>query len=174
MRVLVMGTGGVGGLCGALLAMRGNEVTFVARGPHLAALRERGLELRCRGQVDLIHPVHAVADPAEAPADSGAGAVHRQDLRHRGALQAVRPAIGPGTAVLTLQNGVESADDLSAALGADHVLVGTALVFAAIVEPGVIEAGPLRRLTIGEPSGARSPALRRSPRCSARPAWKST
>jgi 2-dehydropantoate 2-reductase len=159
MRVLVMGTGGVGGLCGALLAQQGHEVTFVARGPHLAALRERGLELRSGGQVAHLRPVRAVAVPAEAegPAELVLFTVKTYDTD--GALEVLAPVIQPDTAVLTLQNGVESGDRLSARLGAEHVLVGTTLVFSAIVEPGVIEAGPLRRITLGEPSGAVTPRV---------------
>jgi len=159
MRVLVMGTGGIGGLCGALLAQHGNEVTFVARGAHLAALLERGLELRSGGQVARLRPVRAVAEPAaaEGPAELVLFTVKTYDTAV--ALQALQPAIGPGTAVLTLQNGVESAAQLSAGLGAEHVLVGTALMFSAIVEPGVIEAGPLRRITLGEQSGAVTPRV---------------
>jgi len=66
MRVLVMGAGAVGGYYGGVLARRGHDVVFVARGEHLAAMRERGLELRTDGQTYLLRPVRAVASPAEA------------------------------------------------------------------------------------------------------------
>lgn len=157
MRVLVMGTGGIGGLCGALLAQHGNEVTFVARGAHLTALRTRGLEMRTGGQVALLDPVRAVAEPGEAEGDAELVLFTVKTYDSAGAIDALRPVIRPGTAVLTLQNGVESADQLSAGLGAEHVLVGTAFMFSAIVEPGVIEAGPLRRITLGELSGVLTP-----------------
>ena len=159
MRVLVMGSGGVGGLCGALLAHQGNEVTFVARGPKLAALRERGLEVRSGGQPLLLRPVRAVSSPAERDGDAELVLFTVKTYDTAEAVQALGPAIGPGTAVLTLQNGVESADQLSAALGTEHVLVGTAVVVSALVEPGVIEAGPVRKITLGELSGALSPRV---------------
>ena len=61
-----MGAGAVGGYYGAALAGRGHAVTFVARGEHLRALRERGLTIRSGGRATVLRPVHAVADPAEA------------------------------------------------------------------------------------------------------------
>lgn len=69
MRVLVMGAGGLGGYYGGMLAHRGHEVTFVARGAHLAAMRERGLEIRGGGRTTVLRPVRAVGSPEEAGRD---------------------------------------------------------------------------------------------------------
>jgi 2-dehydropantoate 2-reductase len=155
-----MGAGAVGGFYGAALAERGHAVTFVARGAHLQALRERGLTIRSGERSTVLHPVRAVADPAEA----GTGfelvlfAVKGHDTEP--AARALRPAVGPGTSVLTLQNGVESGDRLSAVLGADRVLVGTTLIVTTVTEPGVIvQANPVRRIELGELSGESTPRL---------------
>lgn len=159
MRVLVMGAGGVGGYLGAALAQRGHEVTFIARGAHLTAMQTRGLTVRRGEQRIYLHPVTALASPAEAvrPIDLVLFAVKCYDLAP--AAEALRPALGPETAVLTIQNGVDAPDELSARLGAGSVLPGTATIFSAIVEPGVIETGPLARLTLGETSGEVTPRL---------------
>ena len=61
-----MGAGAVGGYYGAALAGRGHDVTFVARGAHLEALRARGLTIQIGGRATVIQPIHAVADPAES------------------------------------------------------------------------------------------------------------
>jgi 2-dehydropantoate 2-reductase len=156
MRVLVMGAGGVGGYYGGLLAHAGHDVTFVARGAHLAALRERGLEVRTQGRTVRIRPVSAVEQPAAA---AGGGAdlvlftVKTYDTRPAAA--ALQPALAPQTAVLTLQNGVDSADVLAGLLGRERMLAGVTFIAASIAEPGVIvENGFSRAVTLGESSGA--------------------
>ena len=159
MRILVMGSGGVGGYFGAALAQCGHDVTFVARGPHLAAMRERGLEIRRVEQRFLLEPVTVVESPADAAGefDLVLFAVKCYDVAEAAA--ALRPVVGPQTAILTLQNGVDTPDELSAVFGRTHVLAGTAVIFSAIVEPGVIETGPLLRITLGELSGERTPRV---------------
>jgi 2-dehydropantoate 2-reductase len=158
MRVLVMGAGAVGGYYGGVLARRGHDVVFVARGEHLAAMRERGLELRTDGQTYLLRPVRAVASPAEAgePVDLVLFTVKGYDAE--AAAAALRPVVGPATAVLTLLNGVDSADQLSRALGAEHVLAGTTLILTNVVAPGVIDqTSPFRKITMGELTGGVTP-----------------
>jgi 2-dehydropantoate 2-reductase len=159
-RVLVMGAGAVGGYYGAALAGRGHGVTFVARGEHLRALRERGLTIRSGGQATVVSPIRAVADPADAGGlfDLVLFTVKGHDTE--GAALALRPAVGPDTAVLTLQNGVESGDRLGALLGAECILIGTTTIATTIAEPGVIvQANPLRRIELGEPSGRMTPRI---------------
>jgi 2-dehydropantoate 2-reductase len=158
MRVLVMGAGAVGGYYGAALALRGHEVAFVARGAHLAAMRERGLEVRTDGQTHLLHPVRAVETPADAggPVDLALFTVKGYDAESAAA--ALRPVVGPATAVLTLLNGVDSPDQLAAALGAEHVLAGTTLVLTNLIAPGVIDqTSPFRRITLGALIGGVTP-----------------
>jgi 2-dehydropantoate 2-reductase len=157
-----MGAGGVGGYYGGLLALRGHEVTFVARGPHLAAMRERGLELRDRGEASLVRPTSAVESPAEAASASRAASfdlvLFTVKTYDTGSAAATLPAaVGPNTVVLPLQNGVDSIDQLSAAVGAGYVLGGTTQIGARVVEPGVVERfSPFCEIVLGEPSGGLS------------------
>ncbi|HEY7139084.1 MAG TPA: 2-dehydropantoate 2-reductase, partial [Methylomirabilota bacterium] len=160
MRVLVMGAGAVGGFYGAALAGRGHAVTFVARGAHLEALRERGLTLRSGGASTVLRPVHAVADPSESGGGFDLVLFTVKGYDTEPAALALRPAVGPRTAVLTLQNGVESGDRLGAVLGDGRVLVGTTLMATTIAEPGIIDqANPVLRIELGERSGEVTPRV---------------
>lgn len=160
MRVLVMGAGAVGGYYGGALAQRGHDVAFVARGAHLDALRERGLTIRSGGETTVFRPARAVASPAEAGGDWELVLFTVKGYDTEGAAAALRPAVGPRTAVLTLQNGVESAERLGAVLGVEHVLVGVTTIEATVAEPGVIlHASPARRIVFGEPSGEATPRV---------------
>ena len=159
MRVLVAGAGAVGGYYGAALAEHGHEVAFVARGEHLAAMQLRGLTIRSSGRTRALTPVRAVAKPAEA---EGTGidlilfTVKGPDTEP--AALALRPVVGSRTAVLTLQNGVESGERLVAILGAGCVLEGITVISARIAEPGVIEqTGPPPRMVLGESTGPVTP-----------------
>lgn len=155
MRILVMGTGGVGGYYGGMLAHAGNDVTFVARSQY-DALRRNGLELRTQGKTINVKPVTAVRSPTDAPnPDLVLFTVKTYDTAS--ALEALRPAVGPETAVLTLQNGIDSPDQLAAALGPERVLAGVTYVASSQVEPGVIhENGFSRRIVFGELDGRES------------------
>jgi 2-dehydropantoate 2-reductase len=155
-----MGAGAVGGYYGAALAGCGHAVTFVARGDHLRVMQERGLTIRSRGQVIVLRPVHAVADPAEAGDGFDLVLFTVKGYDTEPAARALRSAVGPDTVVLTLQNGVDSGERLGQVLGADRVLVGTTVVTAMIAEPGVIDQpSPMRRIDLGEPSGASTPRV---------------
>ena len=155
MKILIMGAGGIGGYYGAILARQGHEVTFVARGAHLAAMRERGLEVRDRGETFVLDPARVVGTPGEAGGndfDFVLFTVKTYDTES--AAVALRPAVGSDTAVLPLQNGVDSVDQLSAALGAEHVLGGMTQIGARIVERGVVERfSPFCQIVLGEPGG---------------------
>jgi 2-dehydropantoate 2-reductase len=157
MRIAIIGAGGVGGYFGARLALAGEDVHFVARGAHLAALRERGLAVR-RDEGDLVaRPVAATDDAASIGAvDVVLVAVKLWDTE--AAARAARPLTGPGTAVVSLQNGVRRDETLRAALGAQHVLGGVSYISAFIESPGVIrQVGTMQRIVIGEYDGTRSP-----------------
>ncbi|MET0403000.1 MAG: 2-dehydropantoate 2-reductase [Cystobacter sp.] len=146
-----MGSGAVGGFFGAKLVQAGHEVTFLARGAHLEALRQRGLEIRGPGG-DVRVPVRAESDPARVgPVDVVMLAVKTYDIA--GALPAVKTlwAGGEGTGVLTLQNGVDSPDEVAAAVGQEAVLGGSAYISVAITAPGVLtQTGAHHRITFGE------------------------
>src|SRR5689334_23726405 len=159
MRIAVMGTGGVGGYFGARLAEAGHEVAFVARGAQLAALREMGLRVEGNaGSLRIAKPV-ATDDPGTiGPVDIVLFAVKLWDTETAAA--AIRPLIGPGTGVLSLQNGVEKDEVLRQALGAEHVMGGVCYIAATIAEPGVIRTtGRMQRIVAGEFGRESSPRL---------------
>jgi 2-dehydropantoate 2-reductase len=159
MRIVCMGSGGIGGFYGGLLAALGGcEVAFVARGAHLAALRADGLTIERDGGREPIHlpRVEAAEDPA---------ALGRADLVLVGvklwdteaAVETMRPLVGPGTAVLSLQNGVTKDAVLERAFGRAAVMGGVAYVGTRIARPGVIaQTGPMQRLLFGDHGGGRS------------------
>jgi 2-dehydropantoate 2-reductase len=153
MRIAVIGAGGVGGAFGAALAKAGADVTFVARGAHLAAMRTKGLRvLGPRGDVHL-GPTHATDDPASiGPVDVVLFCVKLWDVESAGA--AIRPLIGPQTAVIPLQNGIDASERLIPILGKEPVMGGVAQISATIAEPGVIrQTGTFMRLIFGELDG---------------------
>jgi len=156
MRIAIMGSGGVGGYVGGRLAASGQDVTFIARGAHLAALQEQGLRIEsARGDVT-VQPAQATDDPAAVgPVDLVIFAVKLYDTEQAAA--AIRPLIGPATGVVSLQNGVDSVGVLSAELGREHVIGGSAHIAAVIAAPGVIRhTGTMARFLFGELDGAQS------------------
>src|SRR5215470_559743 len=156
MRIAVIGAGGVGGPFGVALAKAGGYVTFVARGAHLAAMRTLGLKvLGPRGDVHLV-PTQATDEPATiGPVDFVLFCVKLWDVESAGA--AIRPLVGPDTAVIPLQNGIDASDRLIPILGKDAVMGGVAQISATIAEPGVIrQTGSFMRLVFGELDGRSS------------------
>jgi len=152
MRIAVYGTGGVGGYFGGRLAQAGAEVHFIARGANLRALRERGLRVRSvKGDFEVRAP--ATDDPADiGPCDFVLFCVKAFDTD--AAAARLGPLVGNGTAVLSLQNGVENEEKLARAVGEDHVMGGAAFIFAEIAEPGVItHTGGPTSITFGELDG---------------------
>lgn len=157
MKIAVMGSGGVGGFFGGRLAHAGYDVTFVARGAHLAEMRRNGLIIENREQGDIhVQRVKATDDPAFiGPVDVVLIAVKLWDTES--VARAVRPIVGPRTAVLSLQNGVIKDDILKRELGRANVMGGVAYVGTTIARPGVIrQTGTLQRLIFGEYDGKRS------------------
>lgn len=150
MKIVVMGSGGVGGYFGARLAAAGSEVTFVARGAHLAAMQANGLDVRSVAGNFKVMPVRAVADPVEAgAADAVIFAVKMGDTERAAA--SLEPILTSGTPIFTFQNGVEATEMISAAVGEGHVVPGVARIASHISAPGVIEhASPFARLEFAE------------------------
>ena len=143
MRVTVMGSGGTGGYFGGLLARAGEEVTFVARGAHLAAIRARGLTVRSRLAGNFTVPARATDDPAESgPADLVLFCVKSYDTES--AAERLRPAVGPDTVILPVQNGIDGAERIGRVVGLERVIGGLAAVSSVVEAPGIIEhrAGP--------------------------------
>ena len=155
MRIAVMGSGGVGGWLGALLANAGNDVSLIARGQHLQEIRSNGLRL-LGDQGEITVKVPATSDPRDiGPVDLVIFAV--KTYHNPEAVPAVRPLVGSDTAVLTLQNGVESHLQLSGALGTGHSLPGAFWSASSVRSPGVITSiGGAPRLSFGEEAGGTS------------------
>ncbi|MEV4671370.1 MULTISPECIES: ketopantoate reductase family protein [Actinomadura] len=156
MRIAIVGAGGVGGFFGALLARGGANVTFVARGAHLAAMRRDGLRVEGGAHPVHIQDVRATDDPAEVGAtDLVMLCVKLWGVEE--ALEQIRPLVGPDTTVVSFQNGVLKDGYLMAAFGAERVIGGVGYVATHIARPGVIaQTGSLQRLVFGEFDGRTS------------------
>jgi len=160
MKILVMGSGGVGGYFGGRLAGAGGDVTFVARGGHLAAIRSEGLTLDSDFGRLVVKPAKAVATPAEAggPVDIVVFATKLGDTKS--AAESLAPVVGPETVIITFQNGIEGPGIIKAALPDAHVVPGVVRIASHIPQPGVIQQrGPFARIEFGEPGGASNPRL---------------
>jgi 2-dehydropantoate 2-reductase len=156
MRIAVVGAGGVGGGFGAALAKAGAEVTFIARGAHLKAMRENGLKVQGgRGETHLV-PTKATDNPASVgPVDIVLFCVKLWDVESAG--HHIKPLIGADTAVIPLQNGIDAAERLIPILGHNAVMGGVAQISASITAPGVIQqVGTFMRMIFGELDGKRS------------------
>lgn len=160
MRIAVMGTGGVGGYFGGRLAASGCDVHFIARGKHLDALRSNGLVVKSPlGDLHLPR-VNATSDPAEiGGVDVFIFGVKLWDTESAAA--AIKPLLRPGTAVISLQNGVVKDEILTRIVGAGHVVGGVCYIEATIAAPGVIEhGGRMQRVVVGEYGGRPSDRVR--------------
>jgi 2-dehydropantoate 2-reductase len=160
MRLAIVGSGGVGGYFGGRLASAGTDVAFVARGPHLAALQSSGLRIESPMGALRLPSVTATDDPSTVgPVDVVFFTVKLYDTE--GAVALLPPLIGPDTVVVPFQNGVDSIDVLTRAVGRPHVAGGTAYVAAVVSEPGVIRHTAMDSILFGELDGSRSPRLER-------------
>ena len=149
MRFAVLGSGAVGGYYGSKLWQAGHDVTFIARGKHLDAIRQRGLEIKS--------PLGDVIARATAEEDtSRIGHVDcvllaTKAYDNASALPKLRPIVGNASVVLTLQNGVDSVDECAAAIGREAVIGGSAYIAAAVEAPGlIVQTGTHTRVVFGE------------------------
>jgi len=158
-RIAVMGSGGVGGFFGARLVRGGADVTFIARGAHLAAMRERGLAIESTDESLHLPKVSVTDDPATiGPVDLVMFGVKLWDTE--AAARSLLPIIGPDTALISFQNGVQKDDMLRPIVGEATLIGGVAYVGTNISRPGVIaQKGPMQRLVFGEYDGRRSPRV---------------
>jgi 2-dehydropantoate 2-reductase len=158
MKIVMFGAGGVGGYFGGRLAQSGCDVSFVARGAHLEAIRRDGLRLVSPKGDAHVTSVRASADPAElGVADVVFLTVKMYDVDTAAAT--LGPLLGPDTMVVTLQNGVEATDMVARHVGRARTAGGVAYVAAVIDAPGVIRHTALDALIVGELEGALSPRL---------------
>jgi 2-dehydropantoate 2-reductase len=156
MRIAVVGAGGVGGGFGAALAKAGADVTFIARGTHLAAMMKDGLKVQGgRGETYLV-PTKATDNAAEiGPVDIVLFCVKLWDVESAG--ERIKPLIGRGTAVIPLQNGIDAHERLLPVVGREALMCGVAQISASITAPGVItQVGTFMRMIFGELDGKRS------------------
>lgn len=167
MKIAVMGTGGVGGYFGGMLAQAGHDVTFIARGSHLAAIRDNGLQVKTVHGDFTVGPGRRTAVPLATDDPSDVGPVdlvlfcvktyHTKEAGH-----AIAPLIGDDTVILSLQNGVDNEEKLAEMYGQAHVLGGVCYISSAIAAPGVIKqvSGP-RTIVFGELDGSITPRAKR-------------
>jgi 2-dehydropantoate 2-reductase len=160
MKIGVVGAGGVGGYYGARLALAGAEVGLIARGEHLTAIRERGLQVRA-DEGEFTVRLAASEDPAEiGPCDAVLFCVKSYDTEQAAVL--LEPLLKPETGVVSLQNGVDNEEKIAARIGPEHVLGGASFILTHIAEPGVVEqVGSVRRVIFGELDGSRSERVTR-------------
>lgn len=162
MKICFIGAGAVGGYYGAMLARAGYDVSCVARGAHGDAIRAGGL--RVVGPLgDFTARMPAETDPARiGPVDAVVFSVKTYD--NAAAIPLIVPLLGPQTTVLSLQNGVDSAEDIAAVIGDRAVIGGATYIATAIEAPGVIrQTGTHRRIVFGEyfaPAAGITPRVR--------------
>lgn len=159
MKIAIMGTGGVGGYYGGLLGRIGRDVTFVARGAHLQAIREKGLQVKSVHGDFLVSPAKATDNPSEVgPVDL---VLFTTKTYHTDeAAQAIKPMVAPHTSIVSLQNGVDAIDRIGAVVGKEHLVGGATWLSAAIEAPGVIgHYSQFRRIVLGEPDGRKTERL---------------
>jgi 2-dehydropantoate 2-reductase len=157
MKIAMMGSGGVGGFFGGRLAKAGYDVTFIARGRHLAAMRENGLTIENAAQGNIHIPkVNATDDPAKVgPVDLVILSVKLWDTED--AARSIKPMVGPDTGVISLQNGVIKDDILRTILDEKNIMGGVGYVASHISRPGVIDqVGTMQRIIVGEYDGRES------------------
>ena len=157
MRIAIMGSGGVGGYYGGLLAKAGQEVTFIARGAHLQAIRDKGLHVKSVHGDFTVSPVKATDRPGEIGAVDLV-LVATKTYHTDEAAQAIKPLIGDNTVVISLQNGIDAAERIGSAVGMERMLGGATWLSAAIEAPGRIgQYSQFRRIALGELDGRITP-----------------
>jgi 2-dehydropantoate 2-reductase len=156
MRIAVMGTGGTGGYFGGLLARAAEDVTFIARGAHLEAIRKNGLAIKSVLAGDFTIPAIATDNPKDiGPVDFVLFCVKAYD--NAVAADQIRSLIGPETMVLSVQNGIDNEKQIGEVIGPEHVVGCVSYVSSTIESPGVISqtAGP-GKIVLGEMEGGAS------------------
>jgi 2-dehydropantoate 2-reductase len=161
MRIVVLGTGGVGGYFGGRLAQAGKDVTFIARGAMLDALRTRGLRVDSINGDFMLPSVNATDDPSSiGKADAVLVCVKSWQVRE--AVESIRPSIGDDTIIVPLENGMEAPDDIAAGAGREHAAGGLCGLVSFVVTPGHvrhISVDPF--IAFGELDNRRTPRAER-------------
>lgn len=161
MKVGVVGTGGVGGYFGGLLAMSGNvDIHFLARGKHLQVIEEEGLTIISNDKSTTIF-VHATSEPQEIGyVDLILFCVKSYDTEYTARF--IEPMVGPDTVILTLQNGLDNVEKIAQFYDLSQIMAGTAYIESRIASPGVIlHRGHPGRIVFGELNGEITDRARR-------------
>lgn len=153
MKIAIMGTGGVGGYYGGLLADKGHEVNFIARGAHLKAIQENGLQIKSIHGDFNVKPAQAADDPAQiGPVDLVVFCTKTYSIDK--SAEQIKPLVASETTILPLQNGIDAADRIGAVVGMEHMLGGATWISSAVEAPGVIkQVSQFRRVVLGELDG---------------------
>lgn len=153
MRIVVVGAGALGGFYGGVLANAGLDVTFLVRGETLRALQNGPLQVRSKLKGDFSVPVRVTDNPADlGQPDLVLLTTKAYDLDT--AAMSLAPAVGEHTSVLTVQNGIDHIDRLSAAIPRERIVPGVIYISSTVTEPGVIDqVGGSGVITIGEDAG---------------------
>lgn len=160
MHIAVMGAGGIGGYFGGLLARAGNDVSLIARGKHLEAIRKNGLEVH--GSKERFKVTVAATDNPKDVGPVELIILGVKTYQNDQAIPALKPMVGEGTALLTLQNGVDGYQELARAVGDRKVLPGAAYIESQIASPGIIQqSGDVVRIVFGEIGGEQTARAQR-------------
>jgi 2-dehydropantoate 2-reductase len=162
MRITIYGTGGVGGFFGGRLARAGEDVTFIARGEHLRAIKADGLRVDSTAGDFVVHPAKATDDVGEV-GETELVIIGVKAWQVPEAARAIKPLVGPGTTVLPLQNGVDAVPQLVDELGGESVIGGLCRIVSYVVGPGHIRhAGFTPSIIIGELDNRRTERITRN------------
>ncbi len=158
MRIAIMGSGGMGGYFGGMLARAGEDVHFIARGAHLEAMQASGLTVKTSKDGEFNIPAKATDDPADIGAvDLVLFCVKTYVTEETAHL--IKPLIGPDTVVMSLQNGVDNEEIIEDVIGPGHVIGAVAYVSAKIDSPGVISEPYSQKIILGELTGEHTPRV---------------
>ena len=158
MKIAIMGTGGQGGLFGTLLKKAGHDVTLIARGRNLDAIKKNGLTLKSKTFGNHTVSTKVTNKPEEAGiVELVLLCVKTYDLIE--AANQIQPIIGPETIVLTVQNGVEAPSIVGEIIGAKHVVAGVSIINSHLISPGMVHHVGGKSLSFGESSGVLSPRV---------------
>ena len=150
MKIAIMGTGGVGGYYGGLLAQKSHDITFIARGEHLKAIQENGLQAKSIHGDFHVKPAQATDDPAQiGPVDLVVFCTKTYSIDK--AAEQIKPLVASDTTVLPLQNGIDAAERIGKVVGMQHMLGGATWISSKVEAPGMIkQISQFRRVVLGE------------------------
>ncbi len=159
MKIVVVGTGGTGGYYGGLLSKQGHDVTFMARGKHLAAIQKSGLQVKSIHGDFAISPAKATDDPSRMSAPDLV-LFCTKTYGTDEAVQSIKSVIGKDTTVLSLQNGIDAVERIGSVVGRQHMVAGATWISSAVEAPGTIrQVSDFRRVVVGELDGKRTPRI---------------